>query len=130
MDESPQSGGFAKLGCVVIVLGFLAFAILLNINPRTSQTAGSVDDKAVYLTATKIVQNFLKSPTTAKFASAYEGQAGAERTRHGTWRVWGYVDSQNSFGAMIRSRWSMEAEVLGEKVQAKEIIIDGQKVFP
>ena len=51
------------------------------------------------------VEDRLKSPSTAKFCPSYEMTAtnlGGDR-----WKVTGYVDAQNSFGAEIRESWTV-----------------------
>jgi hypothetical protein len=51
------------------------------------------------------VKDLLKSPATAKFSDVAAVPQGA-----GTWRVTGSVDSENSFGALLRSSFSCMAE--------------------
>lgn len=46
----------------------------------------------------------LKAPGTAKFGSVRSTVEG-----DGVWRVTGWVDAQNSFGATIRSEWTCSA---------------------
>lgn len=59
----------------------------------------------------RYVSRSLKSPSSAKFAPHHElvilGQDA------GPWTVVGWVDSQNSFGAMLRSRYICEVEFSG-----------------
>ncbi len=40
-----------------------------------------------------------------------------------TWNVSGYVDAQNSFGAMIRSRWFVQMKKVGEVWIPQKIVI-------
>jgi len=55
-------------------------------------------------TCEELVERQLKAPATAKFAPARETVIA--NLGGGKYRVSGYVDSQNSFGALIRSRYS------------------------
>jgi hypothetical protein len=55
--------------------------------------------------AQDIVRQHLKAPTTAKFSET----RGAELA-NGIWYVKGNVDSQNTFGAMLRSKWELLLE--------------------
>lgn len=50
------------------------------------------------------VERHLKAPSTARFPGYHELQA--RMAACGTWFVRGYVDSQNGFGAMIRTHWN------------------------
>lgn len=65
-----------------------------------------------YLAAKDLVTRQLKAPTTAEF-SRYDP---AQITDTGTsLRVRGYVDSQNSFGAMLRSQWVCDVTPTGQQ---------------
>ena len=57
--------------------------------------------------AEKEVKAKLKSPSTAKFSSSSETSV----TRNGnTWRVTGWVDAQNGFGATLRNSYAVKIE--------------------
>lgn len=57
--------------------------------------------------AEKQVKAKLKSPSTAKFSAASETSV----TRSGnTWRVTGWVDAQNGFGATLRNSYTVKIE--------------------
>lgn len=57
--------------------------------------------------AGKEVKAKLKSPSTAKFSSSSETSV----TRNGnTWRVTGWVDAQNGFGATLRNSYAVKIE--------------------
>lgn len=73
---------------------------------------GIVGNKGVVYQFTKrLVQQNLKAPTTAKFP----GISAAEfrRVDDITWIVHCYVDSQNAFGAMIRTHYRAKVMFLG-----------------
>lgn len=57
----------------------------------------------------EFVKDQLKSPATAEFSETSSSELGQER-----WRVEGAVDSENSFGAMIRNTYVCEVEYLGD----------------
>ncbi|MCH7598055.1 hypothetical protein IID27_03410 [Patescibacteria group bacterium] len=67
-------------------------------------------ESQTYITAKGYVENVLKAPSTADFPTL-----GTVNKREGEDRyiVYGYVDSQNSFGAMIRSDWEVHLKYLG-----------------
>ncbi|MEG1604144.1 MAG: hypothetical protein RR340_11100 [Cloacibacillus sp.] len=64
------------------------------------------------------IRQNLKAPTTAKFPSFYDDGVVVERLSDGTtYKVIGYVDSQNSFGAMIRTKFYVKFIHIGDKVK-------------
>lgn len=59
-----------------------------------------INESDVWYEAKEIVKNRLKAPSTASFCS----KSSATITKSGkTWVIEGYVDAENSFGAMIRN---------------------------
>lgn len=73
--------------------------------------------------ARRYVELTLKAPSTAKFP--YDGEFSAWQTPESkdVWEVTGYVDAQNSFGAMIRSNWYVKIFVVGGSYQLVDIKI-------
>ena len=66
----------------------------------TTNTARHSDDDAFYC-ATLIVEDYLKAPSTAKFCKLSD--ATVTHLGNGEYMVTGWVDAENSYGAMIRS---------------------------
>ena len=66
----------------------------------TTNTARHFDDDAFYC-ATLIVKDYLKAPSTAKFCKLSD--ATVTHLGNGEYMVTGWVDAENSYGAMIRS---------------------------
>jgi hypothetical protein len=54
----------------------------------------------------------LKSPSTAEY-----GRVDVEQVATNIYKVSGYIDSQNGFGAMIRSYWQAKLTYSGEDTQ-------------
>lgn len=71
---------------------------------RLEDTFGHDEFDAVVV-AEKAVKNKLKSPSTAEFCSHKEYSITCSRN---TWTVSGYVDAQNSFGAMLRNNFTVK----------------------
>jgi hypothetical protein len=96
--------------------------------PATVQTHGDVD---AYVEATMRVQQLLKAPSTAKFAPMGETQI--EHFANGDgYKITGYVDSQNSFGAMLRTDWSISFLYVGDRkqnVDVQQIVIGGEEMY-
>jgi hypothetical protein len=68
--------------------------------------------------AQHFVEQLLKAPPTAEFASHFDVQGWHEG--EGKYRLRGWVDSQNSFGAMIRTH----VEVTVQKVEGGWQLLD------
>ena len=52
------------------------------------------------------VERHLKAPSTAEFPWGIDEYSIAS-LGDGRWKVSSYVDAQNGFGAMVRSRWNV-----------------------
>lgn len=76
-------------------------------SPKTQTTYSSVSgsnarhtDSEAWTCAKKIVKDSLKSPSTAKFCSFPESEV--KHLGNGEYMVTGWVEAQNSFGALLR----------------------------
>lgn len=127
---------FGVLGRVwnglLMILGILAIYFgakwLLTPDPRTAEEK-TIDQYcepvSAFFASHSFVKDRLKAPATAKFASNRDSQSGAKKVTQCTFLVYGLVDSENSFGANVRSRYSMKLE-LNPKTEiwtASEIVI-------
>ncbi len=84
------------------------------------------DEIDLHIQAQQFVLQTLKAPSTAKFpALPYE----AGSLGDGFYGVKSYVDSQNSFGAMIRSNWSVTMKITGNQWALEKMIFDDKVVF-
>ncbi|MEK7101269.1 MAG: hypothetical protein AAB921_04195 [Patescibacteria group bacterium] len=85
-------------------------------------------DTEVFVDAQGVILKALKSPSTAKFPSS--SHATIVRGKDDVFKVDSYVDSQNGFGAMIRSEWSVLFQYVGDdKLTVYAISIDGETVY-
>ena len=80
----------------------------------------SSDEFDARIYAKEYVKNSLKAPSTAKFQSpanfaVQHLKGGKDNPNQDLWKVSGYVDAQNSFGAMMRNRFYIELVKLGDK---------------
>ncbi len=108
-QESPEQGQGVSLTSVV----FLALLVLWGIgkcSDSSKSDADRADDTLAYLTCEKAVESRLKSPSTADFAGYGNSQI---RQSGKTFVIDSYVDAQNSFGAMVRTKWSCSASYKG-----------------
>jgi len=82
-----------------------------------------------YYAAKQFVTKSLKAPSTAKFPNPYSGSDCGAFGSNDVYAAWGYVDSQNSFGAMIRSEWKAAVKDKGESWQLLYLRVgDGESV--
>lgn len=81
----------------------------------------------VYVLAKKCVKNHLKAPSTAEFTAMSD--CGFSKGEGNIYMMTGYVDSQNSFGAMLQEQWSIMAEVSGDKVSLVMLTIGDEMYF-
>lgn len=100
---------------------FIVLPVLMVRDSRSSSGSGSYatsssraennefSKEAIVIFAQKLVTQTLKAPSTAKFSSASESYAemiGSNETKKFYWCD-GWVDSQNVYGAMVRTKWSI-----------------------
>lgn len=69
------------------------------------------NQNVAYEFAKGFVEECLKSPRTVDFASHWDLKY--EKVDARTWKLWFYVDSQNSFGAMVRTQCYTKMMYLG-----------------
>lgn len=98
---APNSEGIGCLGVGAIAL--FAFFLVGVVCSTLDKTKPEDDPIRACVEAHAAVEARLKAPASATFSSCIDGTA--RKQPDGTWGVGGYVDSQNSFGAMIRNRW-------------------------
>lgn len=107
-SEAPEEG-MKLTGCLwglglAILVPFIMFALLMC-------SGGDDKDKGAneynaQAQCERWVKEKLKSPSTAKFSEEVRTARGSS-----AWTITGQVDSQNSFGAMVRSGWSCTIEL-------------------
>ncbi|MEK7650358.1 MAG: hypothetical protein AAB364_00595 [Patescibacteria group bacterium] len=76
--------------------------------------------------AKEVIKETLKAPSTAKFVDVRSYELSNQKD---VWAVNGYVDSQNSFGAMIRNMWEVQLDYRnGKGGTVKSILFDGKQL--
>ena len=81
-------------------------------------TGCSGESKAISKTE-EFLQPQLKSPSSAKFPSNSDYEV--TEISDNIYRVIGYVDSQNGFGAMVRTHFVSEVQIIGNITVLKDI---------
>ena len=86
--------------------------MMMIIGGASDSPSGSSTEPEDYAIAVswEYVKSGLKSPASADFGRIREHQIYTIEGKPNTWEVRGYVDSQNSYGAMIRSTYACQLE--------------------
>ena len=140
--EGRKAGGCAYIAIAFVLFVISAFVIggvkELNMTPQQKE-ARTIRKQAekqkriatekkvkldryknneIILFAERKIKQKLKSPTTAIFSAS--GLTRVEKLNFTIVNVTGYVDSQNSFGAMIRSTW-----LVTFKITENDMLLEG-----
>ncbi len=126
------------LGLVILIF-LIVFSLLAGrdngyednlVGPsQTQQTLPqnkTLDDIDAYIQGQYYVKQGLKSPATAKFPP---NVFFVHRFDDNRYEVISYVDSQNSFGAMLRSNWNVVFKYQNGKVYLERMIISGKTIY-
>lgn len=105
---------------IASILAVIALPPFCNalVNPDSGSGPASLaadrsdeDSMMAYIMMEDFVRASLKSPSTAKFPGVFDGRADhVKRTEHNRYLIVSYVDSQNGFGAMLRTNFTGEIE--------------------
>ena len=115
--------GFKKVLVMVLVLLVSFFVLGCGKEKPFNQLGERKRTRILMEMSNDSISKILKSPSTAKFSKdkneyiIFMDKKWAEDKRGNTvatWRIKSYVDAQNSFGAMIRSRYTVVLEVDNE----------------
>lgn len=113
---------------VKIFLVLLAVSILtaLLIGKPAQQLAPQEQDRRyeACIFSRELVQEFLKAPSTAKF-----GECEGLKNTDGRFIIVSYVDAQNSFGAMIRSKYAWHGRYADKIWDTDYFAFDGKIVI-
>ena len=108
------------------LLSILSISIFIFIaigSSDSDSSSSSSEDLLAYNYAEDFVKQKLKSPSTAKFAGLFEKRDHITKVGDREYRIRSYVDSQNGFGATIRSNWSCTIKFVGNNVQCDDLAI-------
>jgi len=94
------------LVCIIVII--YSVVSIFNTSTKTTSKSSPEDYKReAYVMSQEFIQKQLKSPSTAKFPSYYEINVIQTDNRY---KVEAYVDSGNSFGAIVRTNYRMILE--------------------
>lgn len=92
-------------------------------NPNITSAAGCGDAEMAHIMSRHFVKPKLLSPASAKFPGYHDREVSVTPGAECEFTVYGYVDSQNPFGAMIRTRYTahMRTDKSTGRWQAKSV---------
>lgn len=105
-----STGRVLGIGCLSVVGGILLISILIALGSSGTQTSLHSPTSA-YRICQKFVADRLRAPATAKFPASSESGVTAGPAKDGVvghYIVVAFVDSQNGFGALIRSPFACD----------------------
>lgn len=83
------------------------------------------ENEEAALFAQCLAVNTLKAPASAKLPDLDESHVSV--LEGGGYRVSGYVDSQNSYGAYVRTQYSYRVVKLGSSWETSEVFVDAEQ---
>lgn len=123
-EQNKQNSNGCSPGCIVaVIIVFVIIIIASQIGNNSSSTyssssggstSSSSSDRSIdaWVCAEKAVQDTLKSPSTAEFCSYPDADItylGASK-----YKIVGYVDAENSFGATLRKNFTVTLTLTDE----------------
>lgn len=125
---------FGKKTKIILLIVFIVFLGILfsSNNTYTSQIptqkqSETLDDLDIYIQGQYYVKQVLKSPASAVFPYT---DFIVHRLNNNRFEVISYVDSQNSFGALLRSSWNVVFQYQNGKTYLEKMVFDGKVVYP
>lgn len=98
-------------GFALLVVAAALIVVNGLVSPKTSGDDGVAvdtgDKYGAFVACQDQVLPMLRSPGSAQFASITQSTVTGGG---GAWRITSYVDSQNGFGALVRTQWSCDVE--------------------
>lgn len=103
----------AKIERAALLAIHLSLLFVANGRP---EEPGKLTTRTRYEMSTKLILKLLKAPATARFSElGKDEEATLAVLAPDAWEAGGFVDSQNSFGALLRSSWRMVLKLEGDK---------------
>jgi hypothetical protein len=107
--KAPAAGKVLGIGCLSVI-GFFALIWILGSLTGSSTPRPDHTTTDAYLICKKFVTDRLRAPSTATFPNSGDSNVHSVHRGGGTYDVTGYVDSQNGFGAMLRTTFNCSVE--------------------
>jgi len=130
------------LAFILTLINFIGYGILESTSTTSSTSSNQASYSAprekdhsnmAYIQSKHYVKTILKAPSTAKFPFL---DFVSNDLGNGKYQVTSHVDSQNSFGAMIRSNWTVTIQFIGgddadlNNWKLERMVFDGEVIYP
>ena len=111
------------------ITGLLILVVFIVISVLTWDTdkGGSKSEYSpnlAYTYAEGYVEDRLKSPSSAEFPGIFERQDHIKKLNATTFEIDSWVDSQNGFGAVVRTRFRCKIKFTGDKPELMSMTIE------
>jgi len=124
--KKTESNGCLIFSIIILIIVYIIYNMGNDTSSNNSPTtsASSYNNFLAYSYAEDFVKKQLKSPSTAKFPGIIEKNKQSVNLGGGTFKIDSWVDSQNSFGAMIRTNFSCIIVFKDGSVSCKQLKIE------
>lgn len=102
---------------IILSLIIITF-VSCNSNKKKDENYSKIE---AYNSAERVVKRGLKSPKTAEFPSLSTKNSHVNQINKNEFSVDSWVDSQNSFGALIRTKFSCKVIFIKDKVKVEDL---------
>lgn len=127
-SEKPMQKKKAAHGRLVLVLLLVALAFILqSCSSGKDQAPTPPSETDIFVHSQFAVEDYLKSPSTAQYPSSKDVYI--TKISDHEYKVASYVDSQNSLGATVRSKYVVDLIYNDDwsQYETSSVIIDAQK---
>jgi len=104
----------------VLIFGFVGCCFSSGSSTSATKSEQSLEIEAL-VGSQMVVEDNLKSPSSAKFPYITDKLVVVTKIKENEYFVTSYVDSENSFGAMIRTFYTCKVILDGDKYTVKDL---------
>lgn len=119
--KKKKNYGYLFLIIIIAVIAVITFISNLKEDDSSSSSSSSTNKFMAYSCAEDFVEKQLKSPSTAKYPKVMEKDNHITELGNNRYKINSWVDSQNSFGATIRTRFSCIIIFEGDMVKCEDL---------
>jgi hypothetical protein len=109
---------------ILTIVSFLFIAFGSDDDNGSSSSSTDTNKFLAYSYAEDFVKQKLKSPSTAEFPGTFEKDKHITELGNSQYQITSWVDSQNGFGAMLRSKFSCKIIFEGDNVRCENLVIE------
>lgn len=111
--EVPAQKRKTSIWTWVVVALFFLYVVGSSNDGQNPNKSSETDQVTVCFMARQYIEKSLKAPGSAKFQDCFE--VNIQDLGGDKFKVSGYVDSQNAFGAMLRNYYVVQMKYTGDK---------------